>query len=199
MLPKTIVFPDKSEVNTPPSPKTESASTLPAMEVNTTNRKSLVLLEIAGAIFLDWSNERSSRLNVNPNLDIPRSRRGLPTIFFGSITLSNSSALMKPPLNAASLSVVFWSSARWAIADALSYPMIGLSAVTSMRDSPTNLSIRFWSSLIPSILYSRNLTHASPRIRAECNTLLIMIGRIALSSKFPCEAAKATELSSPIT
>ncbi len=132
-------------------------------------------------------NEPSTRLNVSPN-QIPMSRLGLPTIFFGSITLSNSSALMKPPLNAASLNVVFWSRARWAIADALSYPMIGLSAVTSIRDSPTNLSIRFWSSLIPSILYSRNLAHASPRIRAECNTLLIMIGRIALSSKVPCEA-----------
>ncbi|MGC2569940.1 MAG: hypothetical protein WA364_00400 [Candidatus Nitrosopolaris sp.] len=50
---KTIVFPDKSEVNTPPSPKTLRASTLPATQVNTTNRKSLVLLESAGASILD--------------------------------------------------------------------------------------------------------------------------------------------------
>jgi hypothetical protein len=35
--------------------------------INTTNRKSLVLLEIPGALILDWSNEPSTRLNVSPN------------------------------------------------------------------------------------------------------------------------------------
>src|SRR5215467_5126612 len=68
-----------------------------------------------------------------------------------------------------------------------------------MRDSSTNLFIRFRSSLIPWMLYLWNLTHASLSILAECNTLLMIIGRIALSSKFPCEPAKATALSSLIT
>ena len=69
--PTNRVFMEKANtgppINTPPSPKTESASTLPATQVNTTNRKSLVLLEIAGASILDWSNEPSTRLSVSPN------------------------------------------------------------------------------------------------------------------------------------
>src|SRR5208337_4710704 len=41
--------------------------------------------------------------------------------------------------------------------------------------------------------------HASPRIRAECSTLLIIIGRMVLSSKLPRAPARAMALSSPIT
>ena len=47
---------------------------------------------------------------------IPRSRRGFPTIFFGSTIRSNSSAMTKHPFIAASRKVVFCFSARWAIA-----------------------------------------------------------------------------------
>jgi hypothetical protein len=53
MLLRLLYFQIKAEVNTPPNPKTLRASTLPATQVNTTNRKSLVLLESAGASILD--------------------------------------------------------------------------------------------------------------------------------------------------
>jgi acyl-CoA hydrolase len=46
---------------------------------------------------LERSNEQSQTQRES-ELGIPRSRCGLPTILFGSTTLSNSSALMKPPL-----------------------------------------------------------------------------------------------------
>ena len=41
---------------------------------------------------------------------------------------------------------------------------------------------------VPSTLNSRSFSQASPMIRAQCRTLLMMIGRIALSSKLPWAA-----------
>ena len=47
--------------------------------------------------------------------------------------------------------------------------------------------------------YPRSLLQASPRIVAACKKLLMMIGRIAFSSKLPCEPANAMALSSDKT
>src|ERR1700733_9569113 len=47
--------------------------------------------------------------------------------------------------------------------------------------------------------YWRSLPQASARIVAECRKLLMMTGRIALSSKLPCEPAKAMAPSSEST
>src|SRR5437016_4823476 len=47
--------------------------------------------------------------------------------------------------------------------------------------------------------YSRSLAQASARMVAECRKLLMMTGRIALSSKLPWEPAKAIALSSEST
>src|SRR6266446_3323717 len=52
---------------------------------------------------------------------------------------------------------------------------------------------------VPSTENFLNFSAASPSTRAECRTLLMMIGRIAFSSKFPWLPANATALSSPIT
>ena len=52
---------------------------------------------------------------------------------------------------------------------------------------------------VPLTEYSRNFAQPSPRMRPECNTLLMMTGRIALSSKLPCEPASATAVSLPST
>ena len=54
-------------------------------------------------------------------------------------------------------------------------------------------------SSVPSMQYWRSFWQASPRIRAECSTLLMMTGRMALSSKLPWLPAKATQLSSART
>src|ERR1700722_8034921 len=47
--------------------------------------------------------------------------------------------------------------------------------------------------------YWRSLPQASPRIVAECRKLLMMTGRIALSSKLPCDPANAIVESSDST
>ena len=63
--------------------------------------------------------------------------------------------------------------------------MIGDSAVTSISDRLTDASIRSRFSSVSSIEKARILSHMSPRMRVECSTLLMMMGRMALSSKFP--------------
>ena len=52
---------------------------------------------------------------------------------------------------------------------------------------------------MPETLYFVSFVAASPRIRAECSTFLITIGRIVLSSKLPWDPANATAASSPRT
>src|SRR6476659_8697112 len=45
----------------------------------------------------------------------------------------------------------------------------------------------------------KNLSQPSARMRAECRKLLMMTGRMALSSKLPCDPASATAVSLPMT
>src|SRR5258705_13105247 len=82
----------------------------------------------------------------------------LPTIFDGSTTLSNCFSLIKPDCSAASLSVSPSSLALWAMADALSYPMTGLSAVTSISERPTSSSMCCRLSFVPSTWKVRNFS-----------------------------------------
>jgi hypothetical protein len=78
-------------------------------------------------------------------------------------------------------------------------PDDGLSAVTSINERPTISSMRLRLSFVPSMENLRKLSQTSPRIRTECKKLLMMIGRIAFSWKFPWLPANATALSSAIT
>ena len=71
--------------------------------------------------------------------------------------------------------------------------------MTSISDRSTYSPILSVLSAVPTMQYSRSFSQASPRIRAECSTLLMMIGRMALSSKLPWLPANATQLSSPST
>ena len=71
--------------------------------------------------------------------------------------------------------------------------------MASISDWLTISSMRFRLSLVPSTEKVRNFPQASPSTRIACNALLTLIGRMAFSSKLPCEPAKATALSSPIT
>src|SRR5215510_28974 len=66
--------------------------------------------------------------------------------------------------------------------------MTGESAVTSMTLPSTYSWILSRLSSVPSTEYSRNLPQPSARIRAECRKLLMITGRIALSSKFALAA-----------
>lgn len=75
--------------------------------------------------------------------------------------------------------------AFFAIAAALSYPIYGLRAVTSIKDSFIILLILSLFASIPTTQLSLKLSHASPRRVMECRTFLIIRGLNTLSSKCP--------------
>ena len=122
-----------------------------------------------------------------------------PSMFSGLTHSSNCSAVRKPSLRAASFSVV---PSWWAVlakTAALSYPMWGLRAVTSINDSLSSFSITALLALIPITQLFVKDRLASPSRRTDCSTLLTIIGLKQLSSKWPLLVPTVTATWFPIT
>eukprot|EP01139_Manchomonas_bermudensis_P017222 Amastigsp_a516913_19.p6 type:complete len:107 gc:universal Amastigsp_a516913_19:39-359(+) len=103
----------------------------------------------------------------------------------GTTAASNCSAVRSPSARTDSLRVVPCSCARFAAFAALSYPMTGLRAVTSMSDSRMICSMRAVLASSPRTQWTRKPSHAVARRRADESTLAIMTGLKTLSSKWP--------------
>mmetsp|Transcript_28683 Transcript_28683/g.72021 ORF Transcript_28683/g.72021 Transcript_28683/m.72021 type:complete len:249 (-) Transcript_28683:730-1476(-) len=108
-----------------------------------------------------------------------------PSIFLGTTALSNSSAESRPRLTASSLSVDPFLCAVLAIFAALSYPITGFRAVTSMSDSLSSWLTRSSLTRRPSMQCFRKEVDESARRRELCSALAIIIGLKTLSSKCP--------------
>ncbi|CAB3775239.1 hypothetical protein LMG29542_08621 [Paraburkholderia humisilvae] len=89
---------------------------------------------------------------------------------------SNSASVTKPSSSAACLSVWSWSIAWWAIFEALSYPITGASAVTSISDRSTYSSIFFRFGRVPSTRKRRKFVHPSVSSVIDCARLWIING-----------------------
>mmetsp|Transcript_29780 Transcript_29780/g.74961 ORF Transcript_29780/g.74961 Transcript_29780/m.74961 type:complete len:277 (+) Transcript_29780:144-974(+) len=130
----------------------------------------------------------------------------LPTYLgFGAIILEgttssvNSSSVSNPKARADSLSVVPSLCAFLATFAALSYPILLLRQVTSMRELCSRWSMRSLLATMPSTQLSVKEMHASPRMVTLCSSALIIMGLKTLSSKWPWQPPTVMAVWLPIT
>mmetsp|Transcript_29221 Transcript_29221/g.74971 ORF Transcript_29221/g.74971 Transcript_29221/m.74971 type:complete len:277 (-) Transcript_29221:852-1682(-) len=130
----------------------------------------------------------------------------LPTYLgFGAIILEgttssvNSSSVSNPRARADSLSVVPSLCAFLATFAALSYPILLLRQVTSMRELCSRWSMRSLLATMPSTQLSVKEMHASPRMVTLCSSALIIMGLKTLSSKWPWQPPTVMAVWLPIT
>mmetsp|Transcript_18731 Transcript_18731/g.38023 ORF Transcript_18731/g.38023 Transcript_18731/m.38023 type:complete len:205 (+) Transcript_18731:99-713(+) len=109
-----------------------------------------------------------------------------PVISSGLIHSSNCSAVRNPLATAASFSVVPSLCAFFAMTLALSYPMCGFRAVTSIKLPRSSSSIRPGLGAMPSTHRTANDDDASPKSRAELSRFDAITGLNTFSSKCPC-------------
>mmetsp|Transcript_41084 Transcript_41084/g.136124 ORF Transcript_41084/g.136124 Transcript_41084/m.136124 type:complete len:227 (-) Transcript_41084:702-1382(-) len=95
--------------------------------------------------------------------------------------------------------VVPSACAFFATCEALSYPMCGLSAVTSMRDDSISCRIRARFGSMPATHDLVKHRHESASKRVEESRLEIMSGLKTLSSKWPCAPPTVMATWLPIT
>mmetsp|Transcript_15362 Transcript_15362/g.43800 ORF Transcript_15362/g.43800 Transcript_15362/m.43800 type:complete len:256 (+) Transcript_15362:660-1427(+) len=117
----------------------------------------------------------------------------------GLTQASNSASVQWPRSVAAARRVVPSLWAFLAMLAALSYPMWGLSAVTSIRLSCKSFWILSSLALMPETQWSVNDSHASARRRTDLRRLAISMGLKTLSSKWPLEPPMDIALQLPMT
>mmetsp|Transcript_26124 Transcript_26124/g.64907 ORF Transcript_26124/g.64907 Transcript_26124/m.64907 type:complete len:253 (-) Transcript_26124:938-1696(-) len=122
-----------------------------------------------------------------------------PSMFSGLTQRSNCSSVTWPSATAASRRVVPVAWACSAILDALSYPMCGLSAVTSMSDSRSSWSTRCLLHSMPLTHLSASEREASASSRMDRSTLDAITGLNTLSCIWPLLPAMVTAVWLPIT
>merc|ERR1711939_201007 len=122
-----------------------------------------------------------------------------PSMLAGTTHSSNCSAVRNPEATAASFRVRPFLWACFAIFAALSYPILLLSAVTSMRELLTSALMFSMLGLIPTTqLVVKDFAPSASR-RIDCRQFAAIIGLKTLSSKWPLEPATDTAVWLPIT
>mmetsp|Transcript_1228 Transcript_1228/g.2848 ORF Transcript_1228/g.2848 Transcript_1228/m.2848 type:complete len:262 (+) Transcript_1228:316-1101(+) len=118
----------------------------------------------------------------------------------GRIQASNCAAVSRPSSTPASFSVVLSLYAFLAMAAAASYPMCGLSAVTSMSEDRMSWSMRSRLGSMPRTQFSAKDTDASDSRRMLCRLLWAIRGLATFSSKWdPAAPPRVTPMSLPTT